>query len=135
MRRNWRQSGDSTSHAVTCLASNTRFHHLGLTVVTWMVVSGAFGQCYYKATPIPNAPGNWNCWGQAINGQGWVAGTAFNGGENTRAFLWTAEVGTRLLPLPPGAISFGAYGINDVGHVAGAAETLAGYYGFLWDGT
>src|SRR5262245_50289056 len=85
-------------------------------------ISQSPAQCYYTATPIPNAPGGWYCFAWDINNHGWVVGEATTGGENTRAFIWTPELGTRLLSLPPGVSSMIAYAINDLGHVAGTLE-------------
>lgn len=96
--------------------------------------STAFGQCHYTYVTIPNPPG-WKCAVQAINNRGWATGHLFNAGDNYRAFIWTPESGTSVLPLPPGYTSQRAYDINDHGHVAGSLEgPEIGSAAFFWDG-
>src|SRR5207249_1721075 len=83
---------------------------------------------------IPN-PLGWHCVGQAINGHNQVAGFAFGGGENSRAFVWSPQIGAQLLPLPPGIVDSRAYGINDLGQVVGYMDGSAGWFAFVWDGS
>src|SRR5262245_11972727 len=65
--------------------------------------AGAGEPCYYTWVPIPNPPG-WIAAGGAINNLGHVAGALVNTGDYYRAFVWTPETGTVVLPLPPGAV-------------------------------
>jgi probable HAF family extracellular repeat protein len=94
------------------------------------------GQCHYTYTQIPNPPG-WTCVGQAINRHGCVTGYTVGVPDHHRAFVWTPETGTTLLPVPPGVSDQQAYDVNDLGHVAGSlvvAGSGVGNVPFLWTG-
>lgn len=141
-----RSSGDlddGSSAAPRCLNSLERHSRRavwGLFAVAGVLLalegsSTALGQCHYTYATIPNPPG-WKCAVQAINNRGWATGHLFNAGDNYRAFIWTPEGGTTLLPLPPSYTSQRAYDINDHGHVVGTLEnTTTGSAAFFWDGT
>ncbi len=93
----------------------------------------AVGQCYYTYEQIPNPPGR-QCYARSINNQGWVTGYAGNAGDTYRAFIWTPETGTSVLPLPEGYTSQKAFDINELGHVVGFVSGIGGSRAFLWDG-
>lgn len=93
----------------------------------------AAGQCHYTYVTLPNPPG-WSCQAFAINNRGWVTGQLGNAGDNYRAFVWTPETGTTMLPMPAGYSSQTASDINDHGHVVGSLLGPAGSAAFFWDG-
>ncbi|MCC6358202.1 MAG: hypothetical protein IT450_05630 [Phycisphaerales bacterium] len=93
----------------------------------------AAGQCYYTYEQIPNPLGR-QCYARSINNQGWVTGYAGNAGDTYRAFIWTPETGTTVLPLPEGYNSQKAFDINELGHVVGFVSGIGGSRAFLWDG-
>jgi hypothetical protein len=77
------------------------------------------------------------CAARDVNNHGAVCGIVYSGGDNTRAFVWTAETGVRVLPLPtspPGILSMEAHAINDSGLVVGVMQSFSVWYGFVWDG-
>lgn len=94
-----------------------------------------FGQCYYTYQEIPHPPGNPPQFtaGHALNNLGHVAGRYSTGGDTARAFFWSPETGTYLLPFPPGIIDMVAYGINDLDQVCGWMTSTTRWYGFIWD--
>jgi probable HAF family extracellular repeat protein len=102
-------------------------------VIAAVLVARAAGQCSYGWFQVPNPPGA-QCGGAAINNLGHVAGYLFSGGDTYRGFIWTAETGTRQLPLPPGMNSMGVNDMNDLGHAVGYMTGVGGWYAFLWDG-
>lgn len=93
------------------------------------------GQCGYSFTPVPNPPGLFQAAaGEAINNLGQVAGTVHSHAETYRAFFWSEETGTVVLPFPPGIISMQGHDINDLGWVVGEMYSNTAWYGFVWDG-
>ena len=95
----------------------------------------ATAQCHYTYTVVPNPPGGiQQCYAAAINNHGHVAGYVGSLSENSRAFIWTPESGTFVLPLPPGVYDMRVLGLNDVGQVCGwmNAPGGGGYVAFIW---
>ncbi|MFN0136086.1 MAG: hypothetical protein ACKVS9_08225 [Phycisphaerae bacterium] len=96
------------------------------------VIGSAVAQesCYYtwERIRLPDL----YCVGWDINNNGHVAGEIVTGGDTTRAFWWTPEMGVDILPLPPGIISMSAYAINDLGQMAGTMSDGAEWFGFVW---
>lgn len=98
----------------------------------------AHGQCYYTSQEIPDPPGNPPQFTapRELNNLGHAAGRYSNGGDTARAFFWSPETGTYLLPYPPGINDMIASGINDLDQVCGRMATSSPpyrHFGFIWD--
>lgn len=68
----------------------------------------------------------------AVNDRGMVVGEAETADGRMLAFSWTAQGGMIKLPLPKGAHESFAYGLNNYGAVAGAADYGEGTRAVLW---
>jgi probable HAF family extracellular repeat protein len=99
----------------------------------WMLSAAVSGQCHYTYVEVENPPG-WTCVGQAINSLGHVAGFTNNLGDTNRAFVWSPESGTTLLPLLPGVDDMEAFALNDLGHVTGRVQAGPTQLAFFWNG-
>jgi hypothetical protein len=87
------------------------------------------------ATVIPPVAGDNSTIAFAVSSTGFVAGSSsLNSGANAKPFLWTAATGTVAVPLPAGASSGGARGVNKDGWVVGTASS-AFALPYLFDGT
>lgn len=105
-------------------------------LVLSLVVPSAAAQCTYEVTIIPHPySGLQFTAGLALNELGHVAGRNSSGGDTERAFFWSPETGTYVLPYPPGIINMLATGINDHDQICGHMHNLSQWYGFIWDRT
>jgi probable HAF family extracellular repeat protein len=106
---------------------------IGVPVVS--LAEHAAAQCYYTYTTVPNPPGQLiQCIAAAINERGHVAGRVATLSENSRAFVWTPESGTVVLPLPAGILDMRATGLNDFDQVVGYMMSASDWFAFVWDG-
>ena len=69
-----------------------------------------------------------------LNNKQQVVGST-NGDTSLRAFIWTAQSGTQLLPLLAGDNSSEAFAINDAGTIAGYSGGASGLRAVLWTST
>lgn len=74
---------------------------------------------------------------QRMNDSSWVAGYALYSVGRYRAFLWSAEAGTLLLPVPLGDVTAFAADVNNCGQVIGYSLDSAQSYArpFIWSGS
>ena len=87
-----------------------------------------------SASVIPNLPGKNGGFAFAVSSNGLVVGSeTFNGGAGV-PFLYSDAGGTVAVPLPDGATSGGARGVNSLGQVVGTASTSFAVP-YFFDGT
>ena len=85
------------------------------------------------ATILPSLPGDNAGIAFALASNGFVAGSSSLNGANGKPFLWTPASGTTAVPLPTGATTGSARGVNRDGWVVGTASS-AFALPFLYDG-
>ena len=93
-----------------------------------------YGTNALSAIVIPNLPGKNGGFAFAVSSNGLVVGSnTFNGGAGV-PFLYSDSGGTVAVPLPDGATSGGARGVNSLGQVVGTASTSFAVP-YFFDGT
>lgn len=127
-------SGRRTMYVSSRNCATFRAHAIVLALLAMQGGAPALAQCHYVYTPIPRLPG-WNSFGTAINNRSEVVGWLDNAGDTVRAFYWSEETGTVMLPLPTGFRDMVAEDINDLGDIVGyVGDTNGIRSGFVYDG-